>query len=90
MKVLIGSAAQAQISTMPESDQTQVAAALLKLHDKFSNMEELRRIAPDEDLWEVRVTPDLRAVVQVAKDRAVVIAVARRDQFQHATAQSNR
>lgn len=90
MRVLIGSAAQAQLSTMPESDQRQVTAILQKLDDKFPKMEELRRIVAAGNLWEMRVTPDLRVLVQIAKDQATVVALGRRNQLRHYLARRDR
>jgi mRNA-degrading endonuclease RelE of RelBE toxin-antitoxin system len=90
VRVHIGSAAQAQLSTMPESDQRQVAVVLQKLGDEFPNTPDLRKIAATENLWETRVTPELRLLVQIRKGRAIVVAFGRRDQLQHYFARRER
>jgi mRNA-degrading endonuclease RelE of RelBE toxin-antitoxin system len=83
VRVLIGSAAQAQISTMPESDQRRIAAILQKLEYEFPDMRgpELFQVRRTGNLWKLRVTPNLLALVQISGDLAIVVAVARQDQL---------
>lgn len=82
MEVLANTAIRAQLSTLPESDQDRVDSMLQKLaQDAKSVRDHLRQIRTDTNLWELRITSRLRALLRIENDRIEVLAVARPDQL---------
>jgi len=82
VEVLANTAIRAQLSTLPESDQDRVDSMLQKLaQDAKSVRDHLRQIRTDTNLWELRITSRLRALLRIENDRIEVLAVARPDQL---------
>jgi mRNA-degrading endonuclease RelE of RelBE toxin-antitoxin system len=78
----INSAIRAQLSTLPKSDQTRFERELGRLAENpQSPSPTKRRVSPDRDLWELRISPQLRALVRIKNDKVVVLAVVRHDQL---------
>ena len=83
VEILVNSATKAQLSTLPESEQIQTDAMLQRLRQEFPELPNLKKVSAASNLWELQISPRLRAVVQIENDRASVLAVARPDQLQH-------
>ncbi len=83
MEIVVNSATKAQLSTLPESVQSQTHAMFQRLRQEFPELPNLKKVPAASDLWELRISPRLRAVVQIENGRASVLAVARPDQLQH-------
>ncbi len=83
MELVINSAIRAQLSTLPESDESRTDEMLRKLAQDFHGMRtNLRRIPRSEELWELGITSRLRALVRIAGNQIIVVAVARPDQLE--------
>ena len=82
MEVSANSAIKAQLSTLPESDQDRVDSMLKTLaQDPQSLADHLRQVPGDNNLWEVRITSRLRALVRIENNRIEILAIARPDQL---------
>ena len=81
MEVNINTPTKIQISTLPKTDRAQTDASLRRLARDFPKLPNLKRVRPAGNLWELRISPRLRALVQIDNERANVLAVARPDQL---------
>lgn len=90
VNLIVSSAAQAQLSTMPEVDQKLLTAILQRLDESYPDLSGLKKIKGPGELWELRVNPDIRLVVRIVKERIFVIAVSRQDQLQEYLSRSGR
>jgi mRNA-degrading endonuclease RelE of RelBE toxin-antitoxin system len=82
MEVILNSAIKAQISTLPASDRAKLNSRLQKLSPELRPSPNLMRVATANNMWVLRVTPDLRALLQVEDDKITVIAVSRHQQIE--------
>jgi mRNA-degrading endonuclease RelE of RelBE toxin-antitoxin system len=82
MEVILNSAIKAQISTLPVSDQAKLNSKLQKLSPELRPSRNIIRAAGSNNMWVLRVTPDLRALLQVQNDKITVIAVSRNEQIE--------
>ncbi len=82
VEILVNSAIKAQLSTLPEAEQIQTDAMLQRLGQDFPGLPNLKRLRAASNLWELRISSRLRALVRIENDRANVLAVARPDQLQ--------
>jgi mRNA-degrading endonuclease RelE of RelBE toxin-antitoxin system len=82
MEVHVNSAIRAQLSTLPDSDQAKTESILQKLTQGLPRTPNIRRLRGNGDLWELRITSRLRALLRIENDRVEVLAVARPDQLQ--------
>jgi mRNA-degrading endonuclease RelE of RelBE toxin-antitoxin system len=77
------SAVQKQLSTLPPPDQSRTQRALTRLvENPDSSSPVKRRVSADSDLWEVKISPQLRALVRIERDTITVLAVARHDELE--------
>jgi len=75
-------AIRAQLVTLPEDERGAVLARLeLLAHDPGGLGTDVRKSRDDADLWAVRLSPQLRALVRVDGNCLRVLAVASRDQL---------
>jgi mRNA-degrading endonuclease RelE of RelBE toxin-antitoxin system len=82
MEVHVNSAIRAQLSTLPDSDQAKTESVLQKLRQGLPRTASIRRLRENGNLWEVRITSRLRALLRIESDHVEVLAVARPDQLQ--------
>ena len=82
MEVILNSAIKAQISTLPASDRARLNARLHKLPPVLRPTRSIIRVAGSNNMWVLRVTPDLRALLQVDDDKITVIALSREQQIE--------
>jgi hypothetical protein len=82
VEVLVNSAIKAQLSTLPESEQVQTDVMLQRLAREFPGLPNLKPLPAASNLWELRISSRLRALVRIENDQANVLAVARPDQLQ--------
>jgi mRNA-degrading endonuclease RelE of RelBE toxin-antitoxin system len=76
------SAVQAQLSTLPTSDQLLTQRALTRLAENPNSSTPIKkRLGLDHDLWEVKISPQLRALVRIEHDKLTVLAIARHDEI---------
>ena len=80
MEILVNSAIEAQLSTMPAADQDRVDSMLQRLAQQPESVRDHRR-RRDDNLWEFRITSRLLALVRIEKDRIELLALARPDQL---------
>jgi mRNA-degrading endonuclease RelE of RelBE toxin-antitoxin system len=82
MEVSANTAIQAQLSTLPASDQDRVDSMLKMLAQNPESMAtHLKRLTPEKNLWEFRITSRLRALVRIGNERIEILAIARPDQL---------
>jgi Txe/YoeB family toxin of Txe-Axe toxin-antitoxin module len=82
MPVVINSAIQAQISTLPSADQQRLASLLKQLSNNSRVVpENMSRLADQENLWSARITRNLRAIFRIYGDDVELLAVARPHQL---------
>jgi hypothetical protein len=82
MKISANSAIQSQLSTLPTRDQEHVTSVLSSF-DPARASDHVRKIPNDNNLYEVRITSRLRALVRIRRDldQVELLAVVRPDQI---------
>lgn len=82
MPVIINSAIQAQISTLPPADQRRLASLLTRLsNNSQAVLKNMNRLAGQENLWSTRITHDLQAVFRIYGENVELLAIARPNQL---------
>jgi hypothetical protein len=85
MKISANTAVKSQLSTLPQSDQYHVTSVLSNLLAKpIESSYQIKRIPDGRDLFMVRITSRLRALVRINRDEDQIelIAIARPDQIE--------
>ena len=82
MELEINSAIKAQLSTLPKVDQLRAERVLKRVAENPHVPASIKsRLTSDPNLWQVRISPKLRALVKITNGRVTVVAVARHDQL---------
>jgi hypothetical protein len=75
-------AIQAQLATLPPIDQARTQRALMRLVENPDSAKPVRKkLRQGHDLWEVEISPELRALVRIADEKVTVLAIARHDEL---------
>jgi mRNA-degrading endonuclease RelE of RelBE toxin-antitoxin system len=75
-------AVQAQLATLPRLDQARAERALTRLVENPNSSSPVKkRLIQDRNLWSVRISPQLRALVRIDHDKVTLIAIARHDEL---------
>jgi mRNA-degrading endonuclease RelE of RelBE toxin-antitoxin system len=83
MQLEANSALQAQISTLPPNDRLRTQSALARLAENPNSSSPTKRrlSSSDPGLWEVKIGPQLRALVRIEHEKVILLAVARKDEI---------
>jgi mRNA-degrading endonuclease RelE of RelBE toxin-antitoxin system len=79
----INIAIRAQLSTLPKSDQMRFERELGRLAENpQSPSPGKKRVSADRDLWELRISPKLHALVRIKRDKITVLAVVQKAELE--------
>jgi len=82
MELEMNSAIKAQLSTLSKLDRARTERVLKRVAEDPHMPPSIKsRLNSDPNLWQVRISPTLRALVRIANGKVIVLAVARHDEL---------